>query len=226
MANKVIIIAGNIGAGKSTLIKYIKEKSSHECIHEFIDSSWRDLFYSNRKRYTGPFEMSCLMGRKARYVTSKKGDKIVFFDRGLIEGREIFVQNSFDEGYLSFEELENYDKGLKQTLDELGRNKEDAKHWVESLIVYLKTTPDVCFERQSQRNSKEDITGGELIPLEYFQRIHEYYEYFIKNIDKVYKKWGLPLKPKVLVIDASQNMVTDNTYLDKIYQKILGEINN
>jgi len=225
MANKVIIIAGNIGAGKSTLINYIKEKSSHDCVPEFIDKSWRDLFYSNRKRYTGPFEMSCLMGRKARYLTARKSNQVVFFDRGLIEGREIFVRNSFDEGYLSFNDLEEYDKKLKQTLDELGRTQEESKNWMETVIVYLKVPPEVCFKRQSGRNANEDETGKEMIPLPYFQRIHEYYERFITKIDKVYKKWGLLTTPRVLVIDATKDIKEDPACLQKAYQQILAEIN-
>jgi len=225
MADKVIIIAGNIGAGKTTLIEYIKNKKSHSCVVEFIDKSWRDLFYSNRKRYSGPFEMSCLMGRKARFLNAKEDGNIVFFDRSLLEGREIFVQNSFDEGYLSFEEMEDYDKRLKKALDDLGRTKEDAEKWMESTIVYLKTSPEICFNRQSKRNSNEDETGKEIIPLSYFQRIHEYYQRFINNLDEVYKKWGLPGKPKVVVIDASKDMNSEEKYLEEIFQKIMEEVN-
>ena len=226
MAKKIIIIAGNIGSGKSTLIRYISQKSSYECVYEFIDHSWRDLFYSNRKKYTGPFEMSCLMGRKARYLTAKGKNNIVFFDRSLLEGREIFVKNSFEEGFLSFEELEEYDKRLKKTLDDLGRTKDDAGNWMEALIVYLKADPRVCYERQKKRMNKPGESGGEIIPLEYFQRIHERYEKFVNNLDQIYKKWGLPGKPKLLTINASSHIPDNTTYLDKVYQKILDEIRN
>jgi len=219
MAKKVIIIAGNIGAGKSTLVKYINQKGNFKCIQEFIDKSWRDLFYSNRKRYTGPFEMSCLMGRKARYLNAKNENSFIVFDRGLIEAREIFVQNSFDEGFLSFADLQDYDTNLKKALDELGRNKEDSERWRESIIVYLKAPPRVCFERQNKR-MMEKGDKGEMIPLEYFERIHKYYERFMLNIDETYRRWGLISMPKLLIIDASQDIEKNPQYLERTYQLI------
>lgn len=230
MKKQTIIIAGNIGAGKSTLVEYMKNHKlfrNFNCVQEFIDPSWRDLFYSERKRYTGPFEMSCLMGRRARYLTAKKGGQSVFFDRGLIESREIFVQNSFDEGFLSFEELEDYDKRFKKALDELGRTKHEITEWMEAVIVYLKTTPEICFERQKKRVEEKKDTG-EVIPLEYFKRLHEYYERFILNIERVYHKWGLPETPHVLIIDATKHLSKDPQYLEetanRVFQK-LDELN-
>ena len=62
MAKNVIIISGNIGSGKSTLIEYIKKKTDALCIQEFIDKAWRDHFYKDRKGYTHYFEKSCMVG--------------------------------------------------------------------------------------------------------------------------------------------------------------------
>lgn len=224
MAKNVIIISGNIGAGKSTLINHIKKKGKFLCIPEFIDKSWRDHFYADRKNYTAYFEKSCLMGRIARHLTAKKSKGTVFFDRGLIEGREIFVQNSHDEGFLPFKQLNSYDYDLKEALDNLGRNKEEAKEWLETLIVYLKAAPEVCFARQSIRRSSQGETGGEIIPLEYFQRLNKYYEDYITNLTALYKKWGVPFYPKVLVIDATKDISQDSQYLEETFNKIMEEI--
>ena len=225
MAKNVVIISGNIGAGKSTLAKYIDEKESFICIPEFIDRSWRDHFYVDRKNYTFYFEKSCLMARVARHITAKKDQGTVFFDRGLIEAREVFVQNSHDEGFLTFKQMNSYDFELKEALDHLGRTKEEAPQWMESIIVYLKTSPEVCFERQRIRNLNKD-NGNEIIPLEYFQRLHEYYEKFMNSLPEIYKKWGLPFSPKVLVIDASKDISQDQQYLEQTFKKITEIIEN
>ncbi len=220
MAKNVVIISGNIGAGKSTLVGYLKEKGNFLCIPEFVDRTWRDHFYTDRKNYTSYFEKSCLMARIARHLTAKKHKGIVVFDRGLVDAREVFVQNSHDEGFLSFKQLNSYDHDLREALDSLGRTKEEASQWMETLIVYLRTSPKVCFERQNKRKNSKGETGGEIIPLEYFERIHQYYERYISRIEKVYRKWGLPIRPKLLVIDATKDISKHPEYLESIYKKI------
>lgn len=225
MAKNVVIISGNIGAGKSTVVNYLQQKGNFLCIPEFVDKTWRDHFYADRKSYTSYFEKSCLMARIARHITAKKHPEIVFFDRGLIDGREVFVQNSHDEGFLSFKQLNSYDHDLREALDSLGRTKEETGQWMETLIVYLRAPPKVCFDRQKVRKSSKGETGGETIPLEYFERIHNYYERFISRIEYIYKKWGLPVKPKLLVIDASQDISKNPQYLEEIYRKIRVALN-
>jgi deoxyadenosine/deoxycytidine kinase len=224
MAKIVITIEGNIGSGKSTLTDYIKQNSRYHTIQEFIDESWRDLFYSNRKRYTSYFEKSTLSGRIARHVTSKENDGIFVFDRSLIAGREVFVQNSFDEGYLSFWDLKDYDNVLKNALDnDLGRTKEEYKKWGEKLIVFLDASPKICYERQKKR-VKEKSHDGEIIPSDYFKRLDSYYKNFINNLPKVFQKWGLPSYPKLLKIDASRDISRDKNYLRMTLRCIKNEL--
>ncbi|MFC1685843.1 deoxynucleoside kinase [Nanoarchaeota archaeon] len=221
MANKVTIITGNIGSGKSTLADYIGKQGDFLCIPEFIDKAWRDHFYEDRKGMTAYFEKSCLMGRIARHVTAKKTKGTVFFDRGLIEAREIFVQNSFDEGYMTHEELSGYDLELKRGLDKLGRTKGDLDKWMESTIVYLEAPPEVCYQRQFKRNKTKDETGGEKIPREYFQRINSYYKKLMtsEGLKKAYNKWGLSNTPGLVTINASRDFTKNGNELDEDYLK-------
>lgn len=224
MAKIVITIEGNIGSGKSTLTDYSQKNSSYHAIQEFIDESWRDLFYSDRKRFTSYFEKSMLFGRIARHVASKENDGIFIFDRSLIAGREVFVQNSFDEGYLSFLDLEDYDNVLKNALDNnLGRTAEEYKKWGEKLMVFLDAPPEVCYERQKKR-VKEKGHNGEIIPLDYFKRLDSYYKNFINNLPKVFQKWGLPTYPKLLKIDATRDISKDKRYLQMTLEKITKEV--
>jgi thymidylate kinase len=94
---------------------------------------------------------------------------------------------------------------------------------MEVLIVYLKTDPKTCYERQKKRiEEKKDF--GEVIPLEYFERIHGYYEGFMNHLPEVYQKWGLPMTPQLLVVDANRDIENDSAYHEEAAQMILNRI--
>ena len=97
MAKYVVLIEGNICAGKTTLVNYINHHSNlfeeflgdgeeFRMIVEFIDHSWLQLFYRDRKKYTSWFEKSCLIGRIGRHFVAREHNGIVFFDRGMLGG--------------------------------------------------------------------------------------------------------------------------------------------
>jgi deoxyadenosine/deoxycytidine kinase len=133
MANSVVLVAGNIGAGKTEICRIIAKNknvflplmndwgTSKEVITvpEFIDPEALELFYSDRKRYTGIFEDSCLIHRIVRHLEARDKGGLFIFDRGMIEGAETFCKNSFEEGYLSHSRYERYLGGLKDALDDL-----------------------------------------------------------------------------------------------------------
>lgn len=64
LANKYIVIEGNIGAGKTTLVNKLAEEFNGKVILEqFQDNPFLPKFYKNPDRYSFPLELSFLAGR-------------------------------------------------------------------------------------------------------------------------------------------------------------------
>ncbi len=224
MAKYVILVAGNICAGKSEFVRYVKKNKEQFAplltngeevidVPEFIDQVALQLFYQNRQKYTPIFENSCLIGRQVRTLKAKHTDDIYLFDRGMIEGAHTFCLNSFKEGYLSHKAYNEYVESLKNGFDTLERTAQES--WLERLVVYLQVKDSkVLYERQKKRS-----TAGELIPLGYLERINDLYEQFFDRIGEVYSRYELQT-PKVLRIDAATDFNHDKDY----HQRILGKM--
>ena len=225
MAKYVILIAGNICAGKSEFVRYVKKnkdqfsstlRDGEEVIDvpEFIDQVALQLFYQNREKYTPIFENSCLISRQVRTLKAKHTEDLYLFDRGMIEGAHTFCLNSFKEGYLSHKAFNEYIESLKNGFDTLGRTEQHS--WLERVVVYLQVkNADVLDERQKRRDTK-----GELIPRGYLERINELYERFFENIDRVYSSYELRT-PAVLCVDAETDFRKDPEYHQRILTKML-----
>jgi deoxyadenosine/deoxycytidine kinase len=77
------------------------------------------------------------------------------------------------------------------------------------------------------RRSRTRNTEGEVVPAEYLARINELYEDFIRNVDRIYRDYGLR-PPEILNIDASVEFLNEEAYLkyivDSIIQRIRGRL--
>ncbi|MBT6774733.1 deoxynucleoside kinase [Candidatus Woesearchaeota archaeon] len=225
MAKHVILIEGTICAGKTITVEYLKnnkeqfnqflENGEHvTTLSEFVDPIGVELFYHDRKKYSGIFEDSCRMGKLNRHLKAKEGSGIYIFDRGMIGGAETFSKNSFLEGYLSHDEYEKYQKDIKRGLDQLDRTQQHK--WLEQLVVYLRIEDeDVLIARQKQR-----ATPGETITVEYLKKINRMYESFFENIESVYAKYAVKA-PKVITIDATRDFNEDKNYHAEILENIV-----
>jgi len=230
MAKFVLLVAGNMCAGKTTLVNYLQEHSElfAKClsgnetlrtIKEFIDPESLKLFYSNRKKYTHMFEHSCLIGRIVRHNVCQQHNGIVVFDRGIIEGAETFAKNSYLEGYLSYNDYQDYLQRVKASFDDLSRIKEDQKTWLEQLIIYLKVDDvNILVERNKKR-----ATEGEVVPKEYFEKLNKNYNDFFTNINSIYSNFGVT-SPTVLTIDASKDVQEDKNYLENVTNQIIEKV--
>ncbi len=225
MAKFVLLVEGNICAGKSEFVRYLDqhkdafaaflkpEEGEVVSIPEFVDHEALQLFYHDMRRYTDIFENSCLTGRQVRQMKAKEGKGVYIFDRSMIGGAETFAKNSFCEGYFSHAGYNRYISDLKESLDALDRTQQ--KSWLEQLVVYLQVT-DVTLLQERQR--KRD-TQGEVIPAGYLERLNRRYNEWIENIDKVYDSYGVNA-PRVITINANLDFRQHSTYHTDILQTI------
>ncbi|MBT3297855.1 deoxynucleoside kinase [archaeon] len=231
MADLVVLVMGNICAGKSTFVDYVEKNKDLvkskiglgvNIFPEFLDPVWREEFYEDRKDNTYGFELDCLSSRIARHRRAKRKKDLFIFDRGMIEGGEIFAYNSYREGYLKRREFLEYEERLFDALDELDRTKEDVDKWLEKLIIYLEVKdPNILVRRNKQRAQEQ---GVEVVPADYLKRINDRYTHVVNNIHKIYDgKYAVPV-PEVLRIDASQDMNRNGDYHAECLNLMLDKI--
>ena len=234
MADDVILIAGNIGSGKSTLLSYIKEQTGVianaiqqpvKAYHEFIDPVSRKNFYADRRIHTASFERSCLLARIARYQEAKKIPGTIIFDRGMIEGAEIFCHNSYRDGHLSRRGYQSYLDDLYDGLDQLDRT--EPHRWLEKLVIFLEVKDEAILHERSKRRAEEKRARGEseeVVPQDYLGAINQHYGKFIRNLEEIYReKYALPV-PEVLTINASIDFRKHPNYLSNTFNLINDKI--
>lgn len=106
---KYIVLAGNIGAGKSTLVSLLASKLDFIPYFEpVLENPFLESFYSDMKRWAFHSQMFFLASR-ARGHSELAGDRrSVVQDRSLYEDAEVFAKNLYLQGAMSPEEWATY----------------------------------------------------------------------------------------------------------------------
>ncbi|NP_001156207.1 thymidine kinase-like isoform X1 [Acyrthosiphon pisum] len=208
-----VAVEGNVGSGKSTLIKYFEKFKEVETNPEPIET-WRDLnghnllqlTYSDPHRWNFAFQHNVQLSRLN--LQSKTTNKdIQMFERSLQNNRYCFVEMAHDKGLLSSPEY----GVMCQWYEYIETNVDIGL----DLIVYLRSLPDIVHTRMQRRNRPEERT----VKLDYLIDLHEYYEKWLME-----KFFNLPCS--LLVIDVNKDL-SDNQLVDiyKTYEnRILGKI--
>lgn len=216
MSSKLITIQGNIGSGKSTIVRELKKKYGDNkdiCfIQEPVDiwNTIRDendnpiltLYYENQKEYAFSFQMMAYISRlKILKEAVDKGYKYIVSERSLDTDKYVFAKMLYDEKKIKHVEYQIYLKWFD----------EFKKIFEEENIVYVKTSPEVACERVNKRARE-----GENIPLEYLENCHKYHEDWINN-DIITNQY--------LLIDGNNDIEENPEIMDKwmnmIYDYIL-----
>ncbi len=78
MEYNFIVVEGNIGAGKTSLVKKIsKQFNARMILEQFADNPFLPKFYDDQERYSFPLELSFLADRY-RQLKTKLGDQDLF----------------------------------------------------------------------------------------------------------------------------------------------------
>ena len=200
MRYNFIAIEGNIGAGKTTLVKKIAEQYNAKLILEqFEENPYLAKFYENPDRYSFQLEVSFLVDRFLQFK----------YDVGR---QELFKNFTIADYYISKSlifaknNLQEQEYGLYTKIFEL-LSKASPK---PDLLVYLYVNVDQLLENIKQRNRS------------YEQNISRAY---LKNIQKIYLDFLKKQNDlRILIIELKKIDYTNSRgYVEKIYTLLNSE---
>ena len=183
----IFSIEGNIAAGKTTLLKKLKETSNLkgypilfieepvEVWETIKDSEGKNIlqhFYDDNVKYAFPFQMMAYISKIQLLVkTIKDNEKsIIILDRSIFTDKNIFVEMLHDSGKLNDIEYNIYLKWFDAY-------KEGVKL---DGIIYLKADVENSMERIITRGRP----GEKNIPKEYLQSCYNYHEKWLNNLEE------------------------------------------
>ena len=183
-----IAIAGNIGAGKTTLTEMLSKH--YKWIPQFEDVDHNPYlmdFYDDMPRWSFNLQVYFLNSRLKQLLEIRRGTETIIQDRTIYEDANIFAPNLHDMGLMSKRDYDNY-FSFFQTL----------KSMVDppDLLIYLKASvPTLVFQIQKRGREYE-----ENIRLDYLKKLNSYYDKFIEDYQE----------GPILVIDCDKNKFAEN----------------
>lgn len=164
-----IAIAGNIGAGKTTLTTLLSKHYRWIPNYETVDNNpYLNDFYNDMQRWSFNLQIFFLNSRFNQVVDIRKSKKTVIQDRTIYEDAEIFAPNLHDMGLMSTRDFENYRSLFKLMVNLIQP---------PDLLIYLRASvPTLVSQIQARGREYE-----ESIRLDYLKMLNERYELWISK---------------------------------------------
>ena len=199
-----IAIAGNIGAGKTTLTGLLAKHFGWAPHYEDVDTNpYLNSFYEDMQRWSFNLQIYFLNSRFRQVVDIRNGTKTVIQDRTIYEDAYIFAPNLHEMGLMPTRDFENY-----MSLFELMASFIQAP----DLLIYLKSSvPNLVNQIQNRGRDYENS-----IRLDYLRSLNDRYEKWINNYTA----------GKLLVVDVDdKDFVNNPEDLSRVINSINAEIN-
>jgi deoxyadenosine/deoxycytidine kinase len=162
--NMHIAIAGNIGAGKTTLTRLLAKHYAWEAHYEDVDHNpYLDDFYHDMLRWSFNLQVYFLNSRFTQVLDFRDSGKTVIQDRTIYEDAEIFAPNLHEMGLMSTRDFSNY-----RTLFTLMSRLIKAP----TLMIYLRATVPTLVNNIQKRGRDYENS----IRLDYLSQLNQRYE--------------------------------------------------
>jgi len=182
MEKKLIVLDGNISSGKTTIGNELAKTGLLAFLEEPV-LEWQtkysenilDLFYKDKKRYSYMFQGAAFLTRAKAWdeILEMTDHSNVMMERSIFSDRFVFARMLHESGDMLDIEWELYCE-MWEWLSERWCEEPDT-------IVYIKTPPEICFERMGGRGRQEE-TG---VSLGYLKDLHRMHEEWLGELDNV-----------------------------------------
>lgn len=168
---KHVAIAGNIGAGKTTLCKLLAKHFGWEVHFEDTEENpYLSDFYLDMKRWAFNLQIYFLNSRYRQVLEIQNGDKTVIQDRTIYEDAYIFAPNLYEMGLMPKRDFDNY-FSLFQLMSQ-HVNPPD-------LLIYLRSSIPTLVDHIEKRGRDYESS----MSIEYLKRLNDRYDRWIATYD-------------------------------------------
>jgi len=201
-----IVVSGNIGTGKSTLISFLHDYFKVKVFFEPNEHNpFLKKFYQDMKKWAFYSQVFFLIKKFELHLQMSESEEPCILDRTIYEDAEVFARTLNRSGIMSDEEFAKYNL-LYTTLASLLKPPD--------LMIYLKCSTATIMKRIKARGRKEEQTVSES---------------YIKMLNRAYNRWlaQYNLSPVIVLrtdrIDFVSDIV-DQMDILKMVAKVLGRV--
>ena len=189
-----VAVAGNIGAGKSSLARLLGERFKWKPYFESVDDNpYLSDFYGDMSRWSFHLQIYFLANRFKCHKEIVESSESVIQDRSIYEDAEIFARNLYDIGKMTERDYTNYVSLFHVMMEYLKP---------PDLMIYLRANIDTLVRQISKRG--RDFEQG-------IQRS------YLETLNALYEDWIQRYKLGPLLIIESDNLDFVNNKIDLDY---------
>jgi deoxyadenosine/deoxycytidine kinase len=197
-------VAGNIGAGKTTLTELLAKHYKWEAhFEDVVDNPYLDDFYTQMARWSFNLQIYFLNTRYRQILKIRESGKNVIQDRTIYEDAFIFAPNLHAMGLLTNRDFQNY-ISLFNLMESLVQPPD--------LLIYLRSSIPNLVNQIHKRGREYESS----ISIDYLSRLNERYEAWAEGYEV----------GKLLIVNVDDLDFVDNPeHLGEVINKIDAEIN-
>lgn len=171
MSKHLVVVAGNIGVGKTSLTERMGERLGWRTDFESVsDNPYLSEFYDDMRQWSFHLQIFFLGHRAEQYLVAARDSRSAILDRSIYEDSYIFARALHHLDNINERDYQSYRRLFNLVVD--GLPKPD-------LLVYLKAPVEILLERIEKR-ARGMETG---ITAEYLSLLDSFYDEWLGNFD-------------------------------------------
>jgi deoxyadenosine/deoxycytidine kinase len=199
MIKHLVLVAGNIGAGKTSLAERIGQHLGWRSGYESVaDNPYLSDFYGDMHAWAFHLQVFFLGHRAEQYLEAVKDPRSAILDRSIYEDFHIFTRALHHMGNMAERDYLSYHRLYDLVIDSLPR---------PSLLIYLKAPVTILLKRINKR--ARNIETG--ITVDYLSLLDLYYEEWLDGFD---------LCPVLTIRSDDLDYVHQPRHLDTVVERI------
>ena len=199
MPKRMIVMAGNIGAGKTSLTERIGERLGWKTAYESVaDNPYLPDFYKDMKAWGFHLQIYFLGHRAEQHIHLAKMPESAIVDRSIYEDAHIFARALHHMGNMNDRDYESFLRVYDLVVKNLPR---------PDLLIHLEAPVPVLMER-IRRRARNIETG---ISEDYLNLLARFYEEWVEAFD---------LCPVLTIRSDDLDFVHKDKHLDIVVKRI------